>query len=131
MSRTAAESRTLRATTCSFTRPPLISPKFGANDTRPRLGFRPNSPQQLAGMRIDPPPSFACATGTMPLATAHAEPPLDPPVERVVSYGFLDGGHAGGSADGTIPNSEVFVFPTMTNPACRSRATKWLSCGAR
>jgi hypothetical protein len=39
-------------------------------------------------MRIDPPPSFACATGTMPLATAAAEPPLDPPVTRVVSHGL-------------------------------------------
>ena len=33
----------------------------------------------LAGMRIEPPPSPACATGTMPLATAAAEPPLEPP----------------------------------------------------
>src|SRR5215210_4227136 len=102
----AAESRTLRETTSSLTRPPLTSPKFGANEMRPRLGLSPNSPQQLPGMRIDPPPSFACATGTMPVATAHAEPPLEPPVERVVSYGFLDGGHAGGSADGRIPSSE-------------------------
>ena len=37
----------------------------------------------LAGMRIEPPPSPACATGTMPLATAAAEPPLDPPALRV------------------------------------------------
>ena len=33
-------------------------------------------------MRIEPPPSLACANGTMPLATAAAEPPLDPPGER-------------------------------------------------
>ena len=33
----------------------------------------------LAGMRIDPPPSPACATGTIPLATAAADPPLEPP----------------------------------------------------
>ena len=32
-------------------------------------------------MRIEPPPSLACATGTMPDATAAAEPPLEPPVE--------------------------------------------------
>jgi hypothetical protein len=91
---------------------------------RPRLGFKPNRPQQLAGMRIDPPPSFACATGTMPVATAHAEPPLDPPVERVVSYGLRDGGHAGGSADGRMPSSDVFVLPTMMKPARRSAATR-------
>ena len=33
---------------------------------RPRVGFRPKSPQHEAGMRIDPPPSLACAMGTMP-----------------------------------------------------------------
>jgi hypothetical protein len=27
--------------------------------SRPRLGFRPTNPQQAAGMRIDPPASFA------------------------------------------------------------------------
>ena len=32
-------------------------------------------------MRIEPPPSLACATGTIPDATAAAEPPLEPPVE--------------------------------------------------
>ena len=47
----------------------------------PRLGLRPNSPQQLAGIRIEPPPSEAWATGTMPAATAAAAPPLEPPVE--------------------------------------------------
>ena len=34
-------------------------------------------------MRIEPPPSLACAIGTMPAATAAAEPPLEPPVECV------------------------------------------------
>ena len=33
----------------------------------------------LAGPRIEPPPSLACAAGTMPAATAAAEPPLEPP----------------------------------------------------
>ena len=45
----------------------------------------------LDGMRIDPPPSPACATGTIPLATAAAEPPLDPPELRVVSHGLRVG----------------------------------------
>ena len=38
--------------------------------------------------RIEPPMSLACATGTIPAATAAAAPPLDPAVERVVSHGF-------------------------------------------
>ena len=35
----------------------------------------------LAGTRMEPPPSLACAMGTMPAATAAAEPPLLPPTE--------------------------------------------------
>src|SRR5258706_8541043 len=99
-SSTAAESRTLRATTCSHTR--MLPPAIGAYDTRPRDGFNPNRPQQLAGMRIEPPPSLACAIGTMPVAVAHAEPPLEPPEPRVRSYGLRVGGHGGGSAARTV-----------------------------
>ena len=43
--------------------------------SRPRLGLSPTSPQQAAGMRIEPPPSLPWATGTIPAATAAAEPP--------------------------------------------------------
>ena len=46
---------------------------------RSRWVLRPNSPQQDAGMRIEPAPSEPSAAGTMPAATAAAEPPLEPP----------------------------------------------------
>ncbi len=69
----------------------MTSPYSGPSDTRARVGFRPTSPHSLAGMRMDPPPSEAWPTGTMPDATAAAEPPLDPPVEHVVSHGLRDG----------------------------------------
>ena len=58
-----------------------MSPYCGANELRPRVGFSPTRPQHDAGMRMEPPPSPACAAGTMPDATAAAEPPEDPPVE--------------------------------------------------
>ncbi len=77
----AAESRTERVTTCSTTSPPIMSPYCGANELRPRVGLSPTRPQHDAGMRMEPPPSLAWATGTMPDATAAAEPPEDPPVE--------------------------------------------------
>ena len=67
------------------------SPSSGARETRPRLGFSPTRPHSLAGMRIDPPPSLAWPIGTIPAATAAADPPLDPPVERVVSQGLRVG----------------------------------------
>ena len=45
----------------------------------PEDGIKPTTPQLAAGIRILPPPSVACAMGTMPAATAAAAPPLDPP----------------------------------------------------
>jgi hypothetical protein len=90
-SSTAAASRTERDTTRSVMSPDMKSPKSGAIETRPREGLRPTRPQALAGMRIEPPPSLAWAIGTMPAATAAAEPPLDPPVERFVSHGLRAG----------------------------------------
>ena len=35
-------------------------------------------PQNAAGMRIEQPKSVPCASGTMPVATATAEPPDEP-----------------------------------------------------
>src|SRR5204863_2755805 len=90
-SRMAAVSRTERHTTCSATSPQLTSPKSGAMVVRPRDGLSPTSPQALAGIRIDPPPSLACAAGTIPAATAAADPPLDPPGEREASHGLWVG----------------------------------------
>ena len=78
-------SRTERVTTPSMVAPPQLSPSSGPWLTRARVGFSPTRPHALAGMRIEPPPSLACATGTRPAATAAADPPLDPPVERPVS----------------------------------------------
>lgn len=60
----------------------------GALVTRPRCGFSPNSPQQADGIRIEPPPSPPIATGTIPDATAAAEPPLEPPGENALRHGL-------------------------------------------
>ena len=87
----AALSRTERVRTCSTTAPCQISPKSGPVGIRPRVGFRPNRPQQAAGIRIDPPPSPPEAKGTMPPATAAAEPPLDPPGVWFKFHGFRVG----------------------------------------
>ena len=88
---------------------------------RPRVGFRPTRPVHAAGMRIEPPPSLPCASGTMPPATAAAAPPLEPPGVRSVSHGLRVGPNLRGSDTGRIPNSGMFVLPTMTKPASRTR----------
>jgi hypothetical protein len=74
-------------------------------------------------MRMDPPPSVAWATGTIPAATAAADPPLDPPALRVGSCGFKVGPNSAGSVLGDSPNSGVFVLPRTTSPAARWRCT--------
>src|ERR1700733_9002369 len=76
--------------------PPVVSPirsgMSGALEIRPRVGLIPNSPQTLAGILIDPPPSLPCAAGASPAATAAPAPPLDPPADRLRSQGVLAGG---------------------------------------
>ena len=53
----------------------------------------------------------------MPVATAIADPPLDPPGVRSGAEGFLAGPNAECSVEDPIANSSQFVLPTMTAPA--------------
>ena len=76
---------------------PIGSPYIGAPVIRPRVGLSPTIPQQLAGIRIDPPPSEPCASGTSPAETADADPPLEPPAISEVSHGVTAGGAPSGS----------------------------------
>src|SRR3954464_6507614 len=92
----AAASRTVRASGPAVPRP-TGSPYIGPPLIRPRDGFSPNNPQQLAGIRMEPPPSEPCATETRPAATAAPAPPLDPPAIRSRSQGVLAGGATSGS----------------------------------
>jgi hypothetical protein len=66
---------------------------------------------------MEPPPSVACAAGTMPAATAALLPPLDPPEILLVSHGVRVAPQASGSVVGTLPNSGEFPRPKMTSPA--------------
>src|SRR5690606_5997465 len=106
------------------------SPIIGPMEMRPRPAFKPNSPHAAAGMRMEPPPSLAPATGTMPAATAAAEPPEDPPVVRLGSQGLRAGPQASGSAMLLATNSGVLVLPKITSPASRQRRTTSASSGA-
>src|SRR5262249_40046286 len=113
----AALSRTLRVTACPTNMLPQPSPTSGPEGVRARVGFKPKRPQFAAGTRIEPPPSPACAAGTMPAATAAAAPPLDPPALRPTSQGFRVGPLATGSVPGDSANSGELVRPMMTSPA--------------
>src|SRR5262245_14586226 len=122
-SRSVALSRTDRVSACSTAQPLTASPYSGPSALRARVGFRPKSPQLLAGYRIDPPRSLAWPTGTMPAATAAADPPLDPLVERTRSQGLRVGPNRAPSHEGDMPNSGVADFPMMTRPARSNRCT--------
>src|SRR6266478_7376057 len=78
-SSSAALSRTERVIAWPTLAPFHPSPRSGPIGLRARVGFRPNSPQHEAGIGIEPPPSVPCAMGSMPVATAAAAPPLEPP----------------------------------------------------
>ena len=106
--------------------PSSESPSSGAAEIRPRAGFSPTSPQQAAGILIEPPPSLPCATGTMPAATAAAAPPDEPPGVRSRSHGLRVGPNNRASLVGRMPYSGSVVVPTITKPASRSRrVTLW------
>ena len=83
-----------------------------------------------AGNRIEPPMSLPCAIGTIPAATAAAEPPLDPPGERERSHGLCVAPYASGSVVTLVASSGVLVLPTNTSPAARKRAASHVSSGS-
>ena len=65
----------------------MTSPITGPSGLRPRVGLRPTRPQHEAGTRIEPPPSLACASGTIPAATAAAESVAGPGTVTVEAEG--------------------------------------------
>src|SRR5271163_5269233 len=109
----AALSRTERDRTWWTDRPPQPSPTRGPEGVRARVGYRPKSPQQEAGMRIEPPPSLPCASGAIPVATAAAAPPEDPPAVSERFQGLRVAPVRLVSVDGASPSSGVVVLPNM------------------
>src|SRR5918997_690258 len=87
---------------------PWNGPTAGAAGTRPRLAFNPNTPQQPAGIRIEPAPSEPIAAPARPAATAAAEPPEEPPGVRCGSHGLRVTPNVGDSVNGAIAISGTF-----------------------
>src|SRR5699024_9626262 len=74
---------------------------------RSRVGFNPPKLVNDAGIRIDPSPSLAPATGTTPEATSAAAPPLEPPGEYILFHGLCAGPKSSGSVIFLRANSGV------------------------
>ncbi len=89
----------------------------------PGVVRKPTTPQKAAGVLSEPPRSEPWAMGPMPVASATAPPPLDPPH---VSAGFQGLRVAPNTALKVLPpapNSGVLVFPATMAPAALSRWT--------
>src|ERR1700688_5074890 len=112
-----ALSRTLMLSTWPQENPAQPSPRSGPSGLRARVGFNPNTPEAEAGIRMEPPPSLACATGTMRAATAAPAPPDDPPGECAGFHGFRVAPNSRGSVVGINPNSGVELLPKIVTPA--------------
>src|SRR5678810_614348 len=93
--------------------------------TSPNVGFIPTTPVNCAGMRFDPPSSVPNAAKAIPLATATADPALDPPGVLVpdASYGLSACPVCELGALPRYANAAAAVVPRKTAPAARSRVT--------
>src|SRR5712692_7241947 len=91
---------------------------------RPYVGLHPAMPQYAAGRVIDPPVCEPSAPRHMPVATAAADPLLEPPGVWARFHGFFV---TGGSK---LANCVVTVLPRKIAPASRKDATTDASCRA-
>src|SRR6267142_4586559 len=94
--------------------------QFGVS---PGVGLIPTIPQNDAGIRIEQPKSVPCASGTIPVATATADPPDEP---AGLSAGFQGLRVAPNSALTVLApaaNSGVLVLASTMAPAALSRRT--------
>ena len=130
----SAASTAMRSATPAASGPMLSS--VGASGRSPVRsiraadGLKPATRQNAAGTRIDPAVSVPIATGTIPAATATAEPDDEPPGTRPGARGL-----GGVPKCGFVPSPENasslrFVLPTQTIPAAASRATTGASAAA-
>src|SRR4029079_14037112 len=118
-----ALARTRVLTTGPQANPPQRSPRSGPSGLRALVGFRPNTPEAEAGIRIEPPPRLACATGRSRAATSAAAPPYEPPEECSRFQGLRVGPCRRDSVVGIRPNSGLELLPKIETPVSRKRCT--------
>src|SRR5213593_1969175 len=91
--------------------------------TSPAEGLSPTTPQNEAGMRSDPPRSVPSASAIIPVASAAAPPPVEPPALLVGSQGLRVRPKTSLKVLPPAANSGQFVLPMITAPASRKRRT--------
>ena len=98
--------------------------------TRPKLGFRPTTPHQAAGMRTEPPASVPICSGPNPAAAAAPAPEEEPPGVWWTFHGLRVMPCSGQSPGDFQPNSVVVVLPMITAPSAFSPVTLGASSAA-
>jgi hypothetical protein len=94
---------------------------------RLEVGLKPWMPQKCAGPRMLPPMSEPMPSGEPHAAITAPSPPLEPPGVRSWLHGLLHRPYTGLSLSRKNRSWAMFVFPSTTPPAPRSRATSGLS----
>src|SRR5471030_2208974 len=89
----------------------------------PGVGRIPTMPQNAAGMRTEQPKSVPCASGSMPLATAAAEPPDEPDGLSAGFHGLRVTPNTSLKVLAPAANSGVLVLPSTMAPAAFRRRT--------
>ncbi len=82
-------------------------------------------------MRIEPPPSEACAKGVMRAATAAPEPPLEPPEVRLTSHGLRHGAERLGLGDRRETELGRVGFADKDQPGVAKAGDELAVVGAR
>src|SRR6202049_117836 len=96
---------------------------IGQFGVRPGVGRMPTMPQNDAGMRIEQPKSVPCAIGTIPVATATADPPDETAGLNAGFQGFRVTPNTSLKVLAPAANSGVLVLPMTMAPAAFSRRT--------
>src|SRR3981189_363573 len=89
----------------------------------PGVGRIPTMPQNAAGRRTEPPKSVPCAIGTMPVATATADPPDEPAGLSAGFHGLRVAPNSALTVLAPAANSGALVLPRTVAPAALSRRT--------
>src|SRR5258708_17335507 len=89
----------------------------------PGVGRMPTIPQNDAGIRIEQPKSVPCASGTMPVATATADPPEEPAGLNAGFQGLRVTPNTSLKVLAPAANSGVLVLPSTIAPAVFRRRT--------
>src|ERR1700730_10654791 len=103
---------------------------IGVFGVSPGVGRMPTMPLNDAGIRIEQPKSVPCASGTMPVATATADPPDEPSGLNAGSQGLRVTPNTSLKVLAPVANSGVLVLPSTIAPAAfRRRTTSASSVG--